>query len=131
MEKTFAVTPFGDSCCGRQVVCAGLEAVSGGIQRPVFVHFCPQRITRPRYLTSHLILVNVTSYPALHNFTTDNSDCEARPGMAWAICALAGNAGIGSRQVWVDLICSPFGSYTNIGVVALMPSSAGALASRK
>ena len=129
--KTLAVTLSVIGCCGRQVVCAGLGGVSGSIQRPVLAHLRPQSITCPRYLTTQPILVNVTSHPALHNFTTDNSECVASPGMTCAILALAGNAGIGSWHVWVDLIRSPFGSCTDIGIVASMTSFVGAFARRK
>ena len=129
--KTLAATSSVIGCCVVAVVCAGSADASGSIQRPVRVHFRPQSITRPRYLTTQPILVNETSHPALHNFTTDNRECAASPGMTCAILALAGSAGIGSWHVCVDLILSPFGSCTDIGVIASMTSFAGAVAKRK
>jgi len=129
--KTLAATLSVTACCTMEVVCVGSGFVSGSIQRPVRVHFRPQSIICPRYLTTQPILVNETSHPALHNFTTDNKECAASPGMTCAIRALAGSSGIGSWHVCVDLILSPFGSCTDIGVTASMTSSAGAFAKRK
>ena len=131
LGKTLAATLSVTACCVVKVVCAGSVFVSGSIQRPVCVHFCPQSITCPRYLTTQPILVNETSHPALHNFTTDNRECAASPGMTCAIRVLAGSSGIGSWHVYVDLIILPFGSCTDIGVTASMTSFAGAFAIRK
>ncbi len=39
---------------------------------------------RPQYLTQQLILVNATLHPALQRCTTDNSECDASPGMRCA-----------------------------------------------
>jgi len=94
--KTLAAMWFVTACGALEVVCVGSGVVRGSIQRPVRVHFRPQSIIRPRYLTTQPILVNDTSQPALHNFTTDNSECAANPGMTCAIRALAGSSGIGS-----------------------------------
>ena len=96
LGKTLAATLSVTGCCVVEVVCVGSAFVSGSIQRPVRVHFRPQSIIRPRYLTTQPILVNDTSQLALHNFTTDNSECAVSPGMTCAIRALAGSSGIGS-----------------------------------
>jgi hypothetical protein len=43
----------------------------GIIHNPVRVHLLPQRITFPRYMIVHPILVKTTLQPALHRVTTE------------------------------------------------------------
>ena len=105
--------------------------VSGSIHRPVRVHFLPQTMVRPRYLTMHPILVKCTSHPALHKVTTDRSECEARPGMMWAARALRGRARMSSVHVCVECTLSPLGRHAIIGVVVCCTFEAGALVVRK
>ena len=86
------------TCCVRwSTVCAW--CASGSIQRPVRIHFRPQTMVRPRYLTVHPILVKCTSHPALHIVTTDSSECAARPGIMWAARASRGRVGMSSVHV--------------------------------
>ncbi len=59
----------------------------GIIHNPVQVHLLPQRITLPRYVVVHPILVKTTLQPALHRATIEIGEWEARPGMIWACCA--------------------------------------------
>jgi hypothetical protein len=48
-----------------------------------------------------LIFVKVTVYPTLHMVTTERREWDARPGMIWAACVLAGRSGRSSVQVQV------------------------------
>jgi hypothetical protein len=105
--------------------------VSGSIHRPMRVHFRPQTIVRPQYLTMHPILVKCTSHPALHKVTMDRSECEARPGMMWAARASRGRAGMLRVQVCVECTCSSLGRHTMIGVIVCCTFEAGAVVVRK
>ena len=49
------------------------------IHNPVRVHLLPQRITLPRYVIVHPILVKMTLQPALHRVTMEMREWEARP----------------------------------------------------
>ena len=64
------------------VVAVGVVS-SGTIHRPVVIHLLPSSTSCPRYRISTPIpnLVNETSHPASHSFTTEMSEYEARPGM--------------------------------------------------
>ena len=55
---------------------------NGTIQRPVVKHLLPLSTSCPRYRTSTPIpnFVNATSHPALHSFTTEIREYEAKPG---------------------------------------------------
>jgi hypothetical protein len=78
-----------------------------------------------------LILVKVTVHPALHMVTTKRRECDDRPGMLWAACALAGRSGRSRVQVCVDCTLSPFGRWAMRGTVAGTMLVAGALVVRK
>ena len=69
----------------------------GTIHNPVRLHLYPCKTMRPLCFTMHPILVNVTSHPALHNFTTESNECEARPGMMWPSRAADGSLLISRR----------------------------------
>ena len=105
--------------------------VRGSIHRPMCVHFLPQTMVRPQYLTMHPILVKCTSHPALHKVTMDRSECEARPGMMWAARALRRRVRMSSVHVCVECTLSPLGRHAIIGVVVCCTFEAGALVVRK
>ena len=75
------------------------EHLRGTIHKPVLVHLCPQTIVRPQYTMVQLIFVKVTVHPVLHIVTTERREWDARPGMIWAACALAGRSGRSRVQV--------------------------------
>ena len=69
------------------------------IHSPVLVHFLPvMMVFFPRYLTVTPIFVKVILYPALHSVTTEMSEWEAMPGMAYAFLASWGRLGRLSRH---------------------------------
>ena len=72
-----------------------------------------------------------TSHPALHNFTTDTSECDASPGTTCAVLAACGSSGRFNSAIWLELTISPFGSVTVSGVSAILLSTTGAVDSRK
>ena len=67
--------------------------VSFIIHRPVIVHLLTLSIIQPKCFTWQSIFVNVTSYPALHSFTTYMKECDANPGMMCPYLALVGSCG--------------------------------------
>ncbi len=105
-----------DPCCVRWSTVRAWFA-SGSIQRPVRLHFRPQTMVRPQYLTVHPILVKCTSHPALHIVTTDSREWEARPGTMWAARASCGRVEMSSVHVCVECTRSPLGRRTMIGAV--------------
>ena len=72
-----------------------------------------------------------TSHPALHNFTTDTSECDASPGTTCAVLAACGSSGRFNSAIWLELTISPFGSVTVSGVSAILLSTTGAVDRRK
>ena len=107
--------------------------VSGTTHRPVLVHLLPVSTTLPLYLTSTPIphFVSETSHPALHNFTTDISECDASPGMTWQNRAARGNIGMSKSPVCEDCTWSPSGSVTEIGSLAICLLQTGAPVTKK
>lgn len=89
----------------------------GTIHRPVLWHFRPVIITFPSKTTLTLVLLNVTSHPALHSVTTDINECEANPGMMCPRRAVIGSPGMFSVHSCVDFTLFPSGRLT------VMPSS--------
>ena len=96
------------------------EASSETIQRPVLVHLLPWSTMRSLYRKSTPMpnLVNLTSRPALHSFTTDISNYLARPGMMWQYHAATGSSGMSTYHVWVVCTWSPAGNMTEVGLFA-------------
>ncbi len=78
-----------------------------------------------------LIFVNITVHPALHIVTTERREWDARPGMMWAACALAGRSGRSMVQVCVDCTLSLLGRRAMRGTVAGTMLVAGASVVRK
>jgi hypothetical protein len=107
--------------------------VSGTIHRPVLVQLLSVSTILPLYLTSTPIphFVNETSYPALHNFTTDINECDASPGMMWQNRAARGNIGMSRSPVCKDCTWSPSGSVTQIGSVAICLLQTGVPVTKK
>ena len=95
------------------------------------MHFFPFSNILPRYVTMHSILVNVTSYPALHNCMTNSNECDAKPGIICPILAVDGSWGIASVQVCVDCTCPPSGSLTPSGVTATWVLETGVAVTKK
>ena len=64
------------------VVSVDVVSYNGTNHIPVLVHLRPDNTSLPLYLTSTPIpnLVNDTSHPASHSFTTEISECDANPG---------------------------------------------------
>ncbi len=89
----------------------------GIIHNPVRVHLLPQRITLPRYVIVHPILVKMTLQPALHRVTTEIREWEARPEMIWACCADTGRAGISRVHVCVECTRMSLGSRAMMGLL--------------
>ena len=79
------------------VVDSSMESES--IHNSVLVSFLPVIRTRPRIRTVQSIVVTVTSHPASHSFTTDQSDCAANPSMMCLNLAFAGSCGSASVKV--------------------------------
>ena len=79
----------------------------------------------------HAILVNSTAQPALHNLTTDSSECDANPGIMWAILALEGKAGMSRSQVCEEDTSPPSGSRTRNGVLSICLFVVGAAVTKK
>jgi hypothetical protein len=89
-------------CDGVVVFVGRLLGCRGIIDSPLCMHFLPHIIVRPRCVMVHPILVNSTSHPALHSVTTLIRECDAKPGMMWAMRAVAGRLGRSNVPVWVD-----------------------------
>jgi len=79
----------------------------------------------------HSILEKDTLHPALHSFTTERRECDAKPGMICPILATSGSSGIANLQVCVDCTCESCGMVTLIGVVAIFISDVGASVIKK
>ena len=101
------------------------------IQSPVCVHLLHLTIVLPLYLRSQEMSLISTSQPALHNFTTDTSECDASPGTTCAVLAACGSSGRFNLAIWLELTISPFGSVTVSGVLAILLSTTGAVDRRK
>ena len=86
--------------------------VSGIIQSPVRVHLLHLTIVLSLYLISQEMSLMSTSHPALHNFTTDTSECDASPGTTCAVLAACGSNGRFNLAIWLELTISPFSSVT-------------------
>ena len=69
--------------------------------------------------------------PALHMAMTESRECDASPGMMWAVWAPGGSLGRSRVQVWVNCTLSPLGRRAMRGTVAGMMLEAGALVVRK
>jgi hypothetical protein len=78
------------------LVANGSMEQRGIIHKPVHVHLLLHRMIFLRCKIVHPILVKATLQPALHRVTTNMREWEARPGMIWACCAVAGRAGMPS-----------------------------------
>ena len=72
---------------------------SGSIYNPVLVSFLPVIRTRLRIRIVQSIFVNVTSHPALHIFTNDNSEYADNPVIICPNLAFIGSYGSASVQV--------------------------------
>ena len=70
------------------------------IQRHVLVHLLPLSTILPKCFTWQSILVDVTSLPSLHSFTTDIRERDADTGMMWPSLAGVGGCGRVSVHVW-------------------------------
>ena len=107
------------TCCGLLLDGVTLAVlVSFIIHKPVLVHLLPLSTTLTKCFTWQSILVNVTTYPALHIFTTYIRECDANPGMMWPSLALVWSCGRVSVHVWVEDTHTPSGSLTLSGLVA-------------
>ena len=95
------------------------------------MYLLPLSTTLPRYTTVQSIFVNFVSHPALHNRTTDNRECDARPGMMCPSHADAGSLGSASVHVAVELTCAPSGNLTMRGLSAGCTLVAGASRTKK
>ncbi len=73
-----------------------------------------------------LIFVKVTMHSALHIVTTESNECDARPGITWAACVLAGRSGKSRVQVCVNCTLSLFGRQPMRGTAAGTMFVAGA-----
>ena len=73
----------------------------------------------------------ITSYPALHNHTTDNMERDARPEMMWPSLAASGSLGSASMHVTVDLTCDPSGNLTMRGLITGCTLVIGASVTKK
>ena len=89
--------------------------VKGIIHSPMRVHLWPQMIVLPRYTIVHPILEKVMVHPTLYIVTTDGSECEARPVVMCAPCALGGNEGMLRVHVCVECTWSPLGRRAMMG----------------
>ena len=79
----------------------------------------------------HSIFVNSTAHPALHSLTTDTSECDANPGIMWAILALKGKAGRSRSRVCEEDTSPPSGSCTRSGVQSICLFVVGAAVTKK
>ena len=61
---------------------------------------------------------NTTLHPALHNVTTDTSECDDIPGMTCPVLAPLGNSGRSSSRLCVEVSLVPSGIVTVMGFVA-------------
>ena len=99
------------------------SVLQGTIHTPVLVHLCTLRIILPQCVMVQLIFVNFTSHPALHNRTTDNRECGARPGMMCPWSAIV--------HVAVELTCAPSDNLTMRGLSAGCTLVAGVSRTKK
>ncbi len=105
--------------------------VKGIIHSPMHVHLWLQTILLPWYTVVHPVLEKVTVHPALHIVMTDRSECEARPGMMCAPCALGGNEGMLRVHVCVECSRLPLGRGAMMGEAVGRMLVAGAEVVRK
>jgi hypothetical protein len=93
------------------------------------VHLLPVSTNLPLYLISTPIpnVVNTTSHPALHSFTTDNSTYFAKPGIMWQHSSAIGGCGRSRSSMCVNYNWSPFDKVTDIGLFATFLLRTGAL----
>ena len=103
----------------------------GTIHNPVRVHLYPCNTMRPLCFTTHPILVNVTSHPALHSLTTDSNEWEERPGMMCASFAASGRFGMLRVQVCEEDTFPPSGRVTTRGLEVGCRFVVGAAKTRK
>ena len=99
--------------------------------RPVLVQLLPLVTSHSLYLTSQLILVSVTSHPALHSFMIDSREYAATPGTMCPLHASVGSCGMSKSQVCVDCTWSPSGIMTCRGLSAGCLLVVGAVVRRK
>lgn len=71
----------------------------------------------PFNMITTLVALNIASHPWSQSTPTLISALDASFGKRCACVAVVGNAGIGSCAVCVDVMMSPFGISTLIGVV--------------
>jgi hypothetical protein len=79
-----AVMTVGSGLAGLLLVVDCGVGQRGIIHNPVWVHLLPQRMILLQYVIVHPILVKATLQPALHRFTMEMWEWEARLGMMWA-----------------------------------------------
>ena len=110
---------------------ASASGDSGIIHSPVCVHFLHCIGLFPLLCISQEMSLIRTLHPALHSFTTDTKEWEAKPGTMWASLALGGSIGSAMFAVWLERMVDPFGSLIWRGSVAIFLSVTGAAESRK
>ena len=87
----------------------------GTSHKPVFGHFVPYITIFPLYITMQQSCSKITLHPALHNFTTESSDCCASFGTIWPEIAFWGMFGQLISHSCVEVILLPSGMTTLIG----------------
>ena len=87
----------------------------GTSHKPVSGHFVPYITISPLYFTMQQSCSKSTLHPALHNFTTESSDCCASFGTIWPEIAVLGMFGQLISHSWVEVILFPSGMTTLIG----------------
>ncbi len=92
-------------------VLGGLLVCRGIIHKPVHMHLLPHRIVQPQCIIVHPIFMKRTLHPALQSVTTLTRECNAKPGMMWARCTVAGRPGKSSKQVCMDCTWLPLGRH--------------------
>ncbi len=103
VASTLAGMTMGSKLARLLFVDNGSVGQRGIIHNPVQVHLLPQRITLPRYVIVHPILVKTTLQPALHRVTTEIREWEARLGMIWECRAKAVRTGVSRVHMCVSV----------------------------
>jgi hypothetical protein len=119
---------------GTAVVCVVVGGILGNrgiIHNPVCMHLLLHRVVRPQCVMVHPILVKRTLHPALQSVTTLTSEWDAKPGMMWARCAVAGSLGKFNVHVCVDCTWSPLVRRAMMGLLARRTFVMGAQVVRK
>ncbi len=131
VASTLAAMTVGSKLARLLFVDNGGVGQRGIIHNPVRVHLLLQRITLPRYVIVHPIMVKTTLQPALHRVTTEIREWEARLGMIWACRPDAGRAGISRVHVCVECMRLPLGSRAMMGLLVGHMLVMGAVVMRK